>query len=426
MRTRSTRRGHRARLSTALFSTGGRRGRTCAAGIAFCLAAAWGVDDPSSSAAQEPPSVSPVAVPATGSAGELPTGGAVPNPVTGPAEVVEPVSRPAVPVPAATRAVPTPAPATTTPAQAAPAPAVSSSAAPKTAAPSSAAPSSAAPKSAAASSSAAPTSAAASSAAPKSAAAPSSSTSVAPTRVQTAAARVSAATLTDSTASFSAAGYSARYRVFAAGLDASKPIGLLVYADGTGEYGINNPTSSYAIGGSSGLAAVARAHNMVLLAPFSPNSSCKCWEQGDAVGYAKYLAALITDVTSRYGSSELWVTGYSSGAQAATRFLFPAHPGLWTGTGGVVAIGGGGAPTARSVTFPAGIQDRVVLRWDTGAADTGANGGFNALSGPYGAEAGEQWYASKGFDTELVAPAGVGHARNGQFGTIIGRAIDGR
>ena len=69
----------------------------------------------------------------------------------------------------------------------------------------------------------------------------------------------------------------------------SKPVGLLVYADGTGEYGLENPNSSYAIAGSGGLASVARAHNMVLLTPFSPNRSCKCWEQGDAAGYADYV-----------------------------------------------------------------------------------------------------------------------------------------
>ena len=232
--------------------------------------------------------------------------------------------------------------------------------------------------------------------------------------------------LVDRTSTFTAAGYSASYRLYAQGLDVSRPIGLLVYADGTGEYGINNPTSSYALGGSAGLIAVARAHNMVLVAPFSPNSSCKCWEQGDAVGYANYLAALISDVKSRYATADLWVTGYSSGAQAATRFLFPAHPELWSGKGGVVAIGGGGAPAARSGSFPAGIQSRVVMRWDTGAADVGANGGFNALSGSYGAQVGAAWYAGKGFNTKLVSPAGVGHARNGQFGTIIGGAIDGR
>ncbi|HEV7871362.1 MAG TPA: hypothetical protein VGO95_08915 [Modestobacter sp.] len=207
--------------------------------------------------------------------------------------------------------------------------------------------------------------------------------------------------------------------MFAQGLDTSKPIGLLVYADGTGEYGLENPNSSYAIGGSAGLAAVARAHNMVLVTPFSPNRSCQCWEQGDATGYANYVAALISQVKTQYGAGELWFSGYSSGAQAATRFVFPAHPELWSGGGGVIAIGGGGAPAGRAASIPAAVTSNVVMRWDTGAQDTGSGGGFNALSGPYGAQAGERWYASQGFNTQLVSPAGVTHDRSGQFGRIV-------
>jgi hypothetical protein len=225
--------------------------------------------------------------------------------------------------------------------------------------------------------------------------------------------------LTNRTSSFTAAGHTADYRVFAEGIDTSHPVSLLVYADGTGEYGLQNPTSSYAIGGSGGLAAVARAHNMVLLTPFSPNRSCRCWEQGDAVGYSHYLAALISQLQAQYGAGELWFAGYSSGAQAATRFLFPVHPELWSGGGGVIAIGGGGPPAGRSAAVPREVRDGVVLRWDTGALDTGSGGGFNALSGPYGAQVGERWYAGQGFDTRLVVPSGVGHDRSGEFGGIV-------
>jgi hypothetical protein len=228
-----------------------------------------------------------------------------------------------------------------------------------------------------------------------------------------------AGALTNRTASFSAAGHTADYRVFAEGIDTSKPVGLLVYADGTGEYGLENPTSSYAIGGSGGLAAVARAHNMVLATPFSPNRSCQCWEQGDAQGYATYLATLISQLQAQYGAQELWFTGYSSGAQAATRFLFPAHPELWSGGGGVIAIGGGGAPAGGTAAVPAQVKNNVVLRWNTGAQDIGSGGGFNALSGPYGAQTGQRWYAGQGFNTQLVAPAGVTHDRSGQFGSIV-------
>ncbi|MCW2677437.1 MAG: hypothetical protein JWR70_2477 [Modestobacter sp.] len=244
---------------------------------------------------------------------------------------------------------------------------------------------------------------------------PAGSSTAAPSRPTAA----PAGPLTNRIASFSAAGNSADYRVFAEGIDTSKPVGLLVYADGTGEYGLENPTSSYAIGGSGGLAAVARAHNMVLATPFSPNRSCKCWEQGDATGYANYLAALISQLKGQYGAGQLWFAGYSSGAQAATRFLFPAHHELWSGGGGVIAIGGGGAPAGTSASIPAQVKTNIVLRWDTGALDTGSGGGFNALSGPYGTQVGQRWYADQGFNTQLVTPAGVGHDRSGEFGRIV-------
>jgi hypothetical protein len=246
-----------------------------------------------------------------------------------------------------------------------------------------------------------------------------SSAAVSPTAVAVRPSGAPTGPLTNRTSSFSAAGYTADYLIYAQGIDTTRPVGLLVHVDGTGEYGVENPTSSYAIGGSTGLAAVARAHNMVLVAPFSPNRSCQCWERGDATGYASYLAALIGAVQTQYGSDDLWVSGYSSGAQEATRFLFPAHPQLWTGGGGVIAIGGGGAPAARTTSIPASIRDGVAMRWNTGALDTGANGGFNALSGPYGAQAGERWYAGQGFDTAITVPAGVGHTRSGEFGRIV-------
>src|SRR4051794_5819424 len=85
---------------------------------------------------------------------------------------------------------------------------------------------------------------------------------------------------------FTGADYVSQYHLYAARLDTAKPIGLLVYADGSGDYGLQNPSASYALGGPDGVIAVAKRHNMVLLAPFSPNRSCRCWEQGDPTGYA--------------------------------------------------------------------------------------------------------------------------------------------
>jgi hypothetical protein len=52
--------------------------------------------------------------------------------------------------------------------------------------------------------------------------------------------------------------YSSRYHPYADGLDWSKRVGLIVHADGSGEYGLKNPQSTYLLAGRHGLARVAK------------------------------------------------------------------------------------------------------------------------------------------------------------------------
>ena len=235
--------------------------------------------------------------------------------------------------------------------------------------------------------------------------------------------------LTDRTfLTFTGAGYTAQYHLYAAGIDFSQPVGLLVYADGTGEYGFENPSATYSLGGTNGVVAVAKRYNMISLVPSSPNRTCQCWEQGDPTGYTDYLAALIESVYGQYNidRDRVWLGGYSTGAQLMTRFMFPRHSEVMTG-GGTIVIGGGGAPAVTADAFPAALKANMHMHWDTGSLDTDTNGsaagGMDSLNGPYGAKAGEAWYADRGFQTSHDYPAGVGHARNGQFGTIIGGVL---
>src|SRR5699024_427165 len=83
-------------------------------------------------------------------------------------------------------------------------------------------------------------------------------------------------------ASFTANGITAKYHLYAEGLDHSKPIGLLVYGDGSAEYGLENPKSPYLLAGNVGLRETAKKHNMVLLTPMAPGTNCTdgdgdCW-----------------------------------------------------------------------------------------------------------------------------------------------------
>ena len=62
--------------------------------------------------------------------------------------------------------------------------------------------------------------------------------------------------------SFTSNGYTSTYHLYAGGLDWSKSVGLLIYTDGSGEFGLKNPKSSYLLAGSDGMIAVAKKHNM--------------------------------------------------------------------------------------------------------------------------------------------------------------------
>ncbi|SDZ09535.1 hypothetical protein SAMN05660209_04655 [Geodermatophilus africanus] len=214
-------------------------------------------------------------------------------------------------------------------------------------------------------------------------------------------------------------GQAGNYLLYAAGVDPTKPVGLVVYVDGTGEYGVDNPTASYALGGSSGLVATSRARNMITLAVESPNQSCECWHTGDTSAYADFLAGLIENQLGKYPVSELWLSGFSSGAQEITRFLVPRHPELMRLGGGWVVFGGGGPPADGGSAVTAARMAGVRGHWFTGTADTSV-----PLTASWGAQAGERFYAGRGVVTSSEYPAGVGHALDGRLGRTVGQLID--
>ncbi|MGY1914924.1 hypothetical protein [Blastococcus sp. SYSU DS0973] len=214
-------------------------------------------------------------------------------------------------------------------------------------------------------------------------------------------------------------GHTGRYLLYAGGIDPAKPVSLVVYLDGTGEYGINNPSSSYALGGSSGLVANAKARNAITLAVQSPNQSCKCWHTGDTSGYADFLAELIERQLAGYPVTEVWLSGFSSGAQEITRFLVPQHPELMRLGGGWVVFGGGGPPAGNASGLTAASMTGVRGHWFTGTADTAV-----PLTASWGAQAGERFYAGRGVVTSGDYPNGVGHALDGRLGRTVGQLMD--
>lgn len=219
---------------------------------------------------------------------------------------------------------------------------------------------------------------------------------------------------------FASNGFTSRYHVYAEGIDRSKPVGLIMYGDGSGGHGFDNPGSSYLIGGAGGLAAVARKHNMVLVVPEAPAPGCpsdNCWYDGaNAAGKARWSDALMTHVKSQYpiDNDRIVTGGYSSGAQWHRWFLpmFAEKQSVDL----AVMIAYGGAPGV-SANYSTAYKDDLELVWNTGTADAA----YSTAS--YGARGGYAWYTQQGFGTEATWPEGVGHGRSGEFGGILDRGI---
>ncbi|MGG7653490.1 hypothetical protein [Kocuria rosea] len=221
--------------------------------------------------------------------------------------------------------------------------------------------------------------------------------------------------------SFTSGGLTSRYHVYATGLDASKPMGILMYGDGSGGYGFDNPGQSYLIGGTNGLAAVAKKHNLLLVIPEAPAPGCdgedNCWYDSTHAAKAKWSSDLMTRLKGQYNIdlARVVIGGYSSGAQWTTQSFLPAH-GEAQSVDLAVPIAYGGAPRS-AMQATAGWKSDVVISWDTGTNDEA----YTTAS--YGARGGHNWYKANGFKTDAVWPAGVGHSRSGQFGGIVDREI---
>lgn len=230
--------------------------------------------------------------------------------------------------------------------------------------------------------------------------------------------------LTDRTnLTFTGTKYTSKYHLYAGGLDWGRPVGLLIYADGSGEWGLKHPNSDYLLAGRDGMVAVAKRNNMVLLTPFSPNKSCSdgdgsCWYMGDSAGYAKWAEQLTKNVEASYpvAVNRVAFGGYSSGAELATYWWVPTGAAQRTMTDGViVAISYGGAPKGMPFTTPdPAFKANVNLVWNVGANDRAAK--KNATKG-------EAWYRARGWTTHLTVLPGVTHDRDGQFGKVMEAAV---
>jgi poly(3-hydroxybutyrate) depolymerase len=225
---------------------------------------------------------------------------------------------------------------------------------------------------------------------------------------------------------YTANGITSNYHIYAAGLNWTKPVGLLMYADGSGGYGYDHPNVTYSLGGTNGVVAVAKRNNLLLVVPNAPAPGCdgydNCWYNASgtpsAAAKAGWSSSLMTKVKGQYNIEQdrIAIGGYSSGAQWASRFFMPQF-GEAQSVDLAVMISFGGAPAVAS-NFTAAYKAATVMSWDIGTLDSG---GYS--TGAAGGRGGYSWYTSAGFKTQMNAVSGEDHSRDGLFGSILDREI---
>ncbi len=233
--------------------------------------------------------------------------------------------------------------------------------------------------------------------------------------------------------SFTSSGYTSTYHLYAGGLDWLKPVGLLIYTDGSGEYGLKNLRDSYLLGGAGGMIAVAKKHNMILLTPLSPNKNCSdgdgsCWYLGDPPGYTRWVENLVKQVQSQYQIDKKRIAfgGYSSGAQLATEYWVPSGAAQRTmEAGAIVAISFGGSPKMLEVGYTPSFRSNVHMNWNVGEKDDSylLNDESEGPGQGYNVKAGYDHYTRAGFRTSLDVIPGLDHDRDGQFGAVMDAQI---
>lgn len=221
------------------------------------------------------------------------------------------------------------------------------------------------------------------------------------------------------------------YHVYAAGLDWTKRVGLLVYGDGSGEQGLSSPSSTYLMAGTNGLIAVAKKHNMLLVTPRAPGNGCTdgdgvCWylpsNDGTTLSQkTKWLDDLIkTQVLPLYNldKTRVCISGFSSGAELTMGTYSPQYAASWMEDGLLLAISFGSSPNQYGIpnNYTAAFKSKVAAVWNVRGGDT-TGAVPDSLEG-------YNYYNSNGFATTLrtVIPGGE-HDRPGEFGGLVDQYI---
>lgn len=207
-------------------------------------------------------------------------------------------------------------------------------------------------------------------------------------------------------AAFTSSDIQGQYHLFTRDIDFSEPVGVVVRLHGDGGWEFDHPEGLVTC-----LAAVAASHNMILLAPATPDTApARTWWQ-DMGHNRAWVTDLVDETVDTYSvdPNKVWWAGYSGGAEFLSYSL--AFNEIDAITGGAVMIGGGGAPRQGEVI---GVRERpelagTPLTWAVGIEDDGSDPAapFDALGA---ARRGSAFYTAQGFtDTTLIELEEHGH-----------------
>jgi poly(3-hydroxybutyrate) depolymerase len=235
----------------------------------------------------------------------------------------------------------------------------------------------------------------------------------------------SASPAVDGNQSFTASnGLTSEYHVYTDGLSTTDPLCAVFEFHGDGAYEFLHPDSAYSLGGPNGIIETAHRHGCLTVPVLSPDKTgtVTWWENGAA--NAGFFSELLTQLVADYhiDSHQIWLVGYSGGAQFITQFYLPLYSSQ-IDAGGAVMFGGGGTPYAvQPRRFAPSLIAHFQMFWFTGADDDGATSadGYNAIRD---AKNGEAYYAAHGFATSHEYPANTTHKLDGRFGGILDQQL---
>ena len=201
-------------------------------------------------------------------------------------------------------------------------------------------------------------------------------------------------------------GATSQFHIYAAGIDQSKPVGVVVQLHGDGAYEFGRPTAGKLLA----MSAIAEQRNMILISVKSPDrSGSVTWWENPSVNVPFLQSLLETQVYGKYNieKNRVWLSGYSGGAEFISLYYVKRQHQTFCGGGALISGGGSVTQASPTIPFTQGFKDSFKLHFYTGQ-DDGA-GSPISFNGFQAAQTGAAQWRDRGFNVSTEFPAGIDH-----------------